>query len=94
MEELLVKAAVLLAGVLAHMLKEVSELRKSEGAGFHLKHYLSAYPYVTIVMLLTAGGAFAILHEAGQLTMAAAFATGYTIDSAANLFSNRVRKIT
>jgi hypothetical protein len=85
---------VMLFGVVAHVIKEVVEIRQTEGAGFHLKHFLLAYPYRTAMMFMTAGGAFLLLLETNQLNMASAFAVGYGIDSAANLFSERVKKIT
>ena len=87
-------AFVMLFGVIAHVVKEVVEIRQSEGAGFHLKHFLFSYPYRTTMMFMTAVGAFIVLLETKQLNMTSAFAVGYSIDSAANLFSERVKKIT
>jgi len=87
-------ALAMVLGVLTHVFAEIRELRQTEGAGFHVKHYLVGYPYRNLGMVTSAIGAFWMLQEANQLTMAAAFSAGYMVESLANKFSDRVRKIT
>jgi len=87
-------ALAMALGVLTHVFVEVAELRKIEGAGFHFKHYLLGYPYRNAAMVGSAIGAFWMLQEANQFTMAAAFSTGYMVESLANKFSDRVKKVT
>lgn len=94
MSELWVPALAMVLGVLTHVFAEVRELRQTEGAGFHLKHYLVGYPYRNLGMVTTAIGAFWVMQEASQLTAAAAFSAGYMVESLANKFSDRVTKVT
>lgn len=94
MDSIWIAAAAMVLGVLTHVFAEVRELRQTEGAGFHIKHYLLGYPYRNLSMVTTAIGGFWILQEAGQLTAAAAFSAGYMVESLANKFSDRVKKVT
>jgi hypothetical protein len=84
----------MILGVLTHVFAEVRELRQTEGAGFHIKHYLLGYPYRNLGMVTGGAGAFMTMHETGQLTIAAAFAAGYAVESLANKFSDRIKKVT
>lgn len=86
-------ALAMALGVLTHVFAEVREMRATEGEGFHLKHYLTGYPYRNLSMVTTAVGAFFLMIETNQLTFAAAFAAGYAVESLANKFSDRVKKI-
>lgn len=92
-ENLWMPALAMILGVLTHVFAEIRELRQTEGAGFHVKHYLVGYPYRNLGMVTTAIGAFWMLQEAAQLTMAAAFSAGYMVESLANKFSDRVKKV-
>ena len=93
-DNLWMPAMAMVLGVLTHVFAEIRELRATEGMGFHVKHYLVGYPYRNASMVTTAVGAFWMLQEVGQLTMAAAFSAGYMVESLANKFSDRVTKVT
>jgi hypothetical protein len=94
LESIWMQALAMVLGVLTHVFAEIRELRQIEGNGFHMKHYLVGYPYRNLGMVTTAIGAFFLMQESGQLSFAAAFAAGYTVESLANKFSDRVSKVT
>jgi len=67
-------------GVIVHFLK-----KKVKGQSIaSVKKYFATHFRSTVLMFFAYIGAFAGLHELGQLTMAAAFMAGYTCDSLIN----------
>lgn len=72
----------LVAGVLVHVFKKVIEKRQ-DNATFHLKDYLTAYPYQTAVSVLMSVGGYFTLLATGELTGASAFLMGVTANSLA-----------
>lgn len=84
---------VALFGVAMHVLKTMVSLRQGGEIHLHLGDYLRDHPYQTVLALGMALAGVAILAEANQLTVAAAFGLGYISDSASDLVKGRVAKV-
>ena len=71
---------LMIAGTGTHVLKKVVERRKTDTT-FTLKHWLTAYPYKTVLTLMAGVGGFLGLMAAGELSYVTAFMTGYMANS-------------
>lgn len=69
-----------LLGVATHVLKKIIEIRQADDS-FHLKDYLTKYPYQTSLIVIGALGGFFLLQEINQLTYASAFGMGFVANS-------------
>lgn len=74
--ELLINVALILLGAFCHVLKLIVEVRETN-KDFGWRDYIGAYPYKTLLMVLTSFGGSIGLYFAGELTAATAFAAGY-----------------
>lgn len=70
----------MIAGTGTHVLKKVVERRKTDTT-FTLKHWLTAYPYKTVLTLMAGAAGFLGLMGAGELTLLTAFMAGYMANS-------------
>ncbi len=70
----------LVVGTATHVLKKVVEVRKTD-EDYHLKDWLTKYPYRTVLTLMAGVGGFLGLMAAGELTYASAFMAGYMANS-------------
>jgi hypothetical protein len=70
----------LLVGTATHVIKKVVEVRKTN-EDYHLKDWLTKYPYRTVLTFMAGVGGFLGLMAAGELSYASAFMVGYMANS-------------
>ena len=70
----------LIVGTATHVIKKVVEVRKTD-EDYHLKDWLTKYPYRTVLTLMAGVGGFLGLMAAGELSYASAFMAGYMANS-------------
>lgn len=75
-------------GVLTHFLKKLLNLKKSGNEVSPLE-YWKLYPYQTTMSLVGAVVGYFFLVEAGQLSIATAYAIGYMSDSVSDVVGER-----
>lgn len=76
----LISIGSMLVGTATHVIKKVIELRKTDNK-FHLKTYITQYPYKTTLTVLAGVAGYVGLLSAGELTYISAFMTGYMANS-------------
>lgn len=79
---------LLFAGLAAHFLKKVIELRNSEHA-ITLGAYWREYPYRTVLAVVGALAGFMLLYGTAEMTRATAFGIGYLADSIAGIMGKK-----
>lgn len=82
--------AMLLAGLLAHVLKKFMEVRQQLEA-LTLASYLKARPYKTAMAVIGAGAGYLLIAEASTPGLVAAFGVGYAADSMLEVVGARGR---
>lgn len=92
MNDLTLPGLLLVAGVLAHFLKTVYQLRR-DGDKTSLSGYWRGHPYQSALTLVSALASFAILKELGQLSAITAFSAGYIANSTADMLAGRSVKL-
>lgn len=79
---------MLVLGTVIHVIGTLAEESKEVGRRVSLKEYSDKHPYQTVMGIGLSIVAYFLMHEAGQLNLAVAFACGYTGDSIIKKFTN------
>lgn len=82
--------AMLLAGLVTHLLKKFMEVRQQLEA-LTLGAYLKARPYKTAMAVIGAGAGYLLTAEASVPSLVAAFGVGYAADSMLEVVGARAR---
>ncbi|QTP60915.1 hypothetical protein HNO53_20680 [Billgrantia antri] len=82
--------AMLLAGLLTHVLKKFLEVRQQMEA-LTLAMYLRARPYKTSLSVIGAGAGYLLIAEPSTPSLVAAFGVGYAADSMLEVVGARAR---
>jgi len=82
--------AMLLAGLLTHLIKKFLEVRQQLEA-LTLSAYLKARPYKSALAAIGAGAGYLLIADPGPPSLVAAFGVGYAADSMLEVIGARGR---